>query len=123
MVVRFGPPRYAIGWLDRRRIKLKRFLLSLAPFLLCIEVAFAQGDSLTANPVFRKDCAKCHGKTAEGRHFGGPSLTSPKVATATDEDLRKMISEGKGRMPKFAGKLTPAEIDTLVSEIKNSSRK
>ena len=102
---------------------MRRFLLSVAPTLLLLQVAFAQSDSLTANPIFQKDCAKCHGKTAEGRHFGGPSLTSAKVASAPDEDVRKMITDGKGRMPKFAGKLTQEEIDTLVSEIKNASRK
>lgn len=28
---------------------------------------------------------KCHGKTAEGRHFGGPSLFSDKPASAAQE--------------------------------------
>jgi cytochrome c2 len=44
---------------------------------------FAQNlpsNDLTANSVFQQNCAKCHGKTAEGRHFGGPPLLSEKVA-------------------------------------------
>ena len=72
---------------------------------------------LLANPVYLKNCAKCHGKTAEGHHFGGPSLTSAKTAAASADDLRNMIANGKGHMPKFAGKLTPEEIDTLVKQI------
>ncbi len=79
-------------------------------------------DALTANPVFKKNCAKCHGKTAQGRHFGGPSLRSEKVAAASAEDLRDMIISGKGRMPKFGAKLSAAEIDQLVHEIKTSAR-
>lgn len=72
---------------------------------------------LLANSAYVKNCAKCHGKTAEGRHFGGPSLISEKTAAASSDDLRNMIANGKGHMPKFAGKLTPEEIDTLVKQI------
>jgi mono/diheme cytochrome c family protein len=79
--------------------------------------------TLTANPVYQKDCAKCHGKTAEGRHFGGPSLISEKAAAASADDLRNLISNGKGRMPKFASKLTTEEIDTLVQQIRSSNMK
>jgi len=72
---------------------------------------------LLANPAYVKNCAKCHGKTAEGRHFGGPSLISDKAAAASMEDLHNLIANGKGHMPKFAGKLTPEEIGTLVKQI------
>lgn len=78
---------------------------------------------LTADGVYKKKCAKCHGKSATGRHFGGPSLISDKAASATAEELRKMIADGKGRMPKFAGKLTAEEIDTLVQEIQSLNKK
>jgi mono/diheme cytochrome c family protein len=79
--------------------------------------------TLTANPVFHNNCAKCHGKTAAGRHFGGPSLISGKTTNASADDLRNIITNGKGRMPKYASKLTPEEIDTLVQQIKASNRK
>ena len=79
--------------------------------------------TLTANPVFQKNCAKCHGKTAEGRHFGGPSLISDKISKASNDELRDIISNGKGRMPKYAGKLSPEEIDALVTEIKAMNKK
>ena len=78
---------------------------------------------LIANPVFQKNCAKCHGKTAEGRHFGGPSLVSEKIGAASDEELRSVISNGKGRMPKYAGKLTPEEINTLVEQVRALNKK
>jgi mono/diheme cytochrome c family protein len=81
------------------------------------------GQDLTANPVFQKNCAKCHGKTAGGRHFGGPSLVSEKATSMPLEDLRNFITNGKGRMPKFSGKLTEAEIDTLVRQIKAGNGK
>ncbi len=79
--------------------------------------------SLTGNSVFLEQCAKCHGKTAEGRHFGGPSLISQKVTAASTDDLRSIITNGKGRMPKYASKLTSEEIDTLIQQIKALNKK
>ncbi|MGA8538266.1 MAG: cytochrome c [Terriglobales bacterium] len=79
--------------------------------------------TLTANPVFQKNCAKCHGKTAAGRHFGGPSLISEKTVASSTGELRNIIVNGKGRMPKYAGKLSADEIDALVQQIKSSKPK
>jgi mono/diheme cytochrome c family protein len=79
--------------------------------------------TLTANPVFHKNCAKCHGKTAAGRHFGGPSFIIEKTTGASADDLRNVITNGKGHMPKYATKLTPEEIDTLVQQIKGLNKK
>ena len=76
------------------------------------------GTQLTENPLYKKECAKCHGKTAEGRHFGGPALISDKSAATSVEDLRNVIANGKGRMPKYAGKLTSEEIDNFVQQIR-----
>jgi mono/diheme cytochrome c family protein len=87
-----------------------------------VTAAFAQipssGTKLTEDRVYKEQCAKCHGKTAEGRHFGGPSLISKKTAAASVEDMRNVIANGKGRMPKYAGKLTSEEIDNLVQQIR-----
>jgi mono/diheme cytochrome c family protein len=105
------------------RTNLKKLLLAtaIASSFFALTTAFAQTPAqdtgLLANSVYLKNCAKCHGKTAEGRHFGGPSLISAKTATASADDLRNIIANGKGHMPKYAGKLTPEEIDTLVKQI------
>jgi mono/diheme cytochrome c family protein len=101
-------------------LKILRLAIVIAFSLLTSVTIFAQTPStdagLLANPVYVKNCAKCHGKTAEGRHFGGPSLVSDKAAVASTEDLRNIIANGKGHMPKFAGKLTAEEIETLVRQ-------
>ena len=96
--------------------------LAVAICLVAPMVVSAQnsepGSSLTANPVYEKNCAKCHGKTAEGRFMGGPSLISEKTLSMSPDDLRAIITKGKHHMPKFEGKLAPDEIDTLVNQIK-----
>ena len=99
-----------------------RFTIAIYAICLLPIGASAQAQdsdaSLIHNSVYERNCAKCHGKTATGRHFGGPSLASPSVAAASSDDLRNIISNGKGHMPKFAGKLTLKEIDQLVAQIK-----
>lgn len=108
---------------------MKTFLVASVAycFVLALTAASAQSapsdTKLPEDPVFQKNCAKCHGKTAQGRHFGGPSLVSDKVATTSAEDLRNIITNGRGRMPKFAAKLTSEEIDTLVREITALNKK
>jgi cytochrome c551 len=123
----FGASKIFIASISTR-FDLKTFRLIIAVCSLTLSFApthvSAQtqptdtGATLTANPVFQKNCAKCHGKTAEGRHFAGPSLISEKIAATSADDLSNIINNGKGRMPKYASKLTPEEIDTLVQQIK-----
>jgi mono/diheme cytochrome c family protein len=102
---------------------LKTLCLSVAACFsfFALAVVFAQSSqpdtNLTVNPVFQKECAKCHGKAAEGRHFHGPSLISEKIAAASPGDLHDIIANGKHHMPKFDKKLTPEEIDNLVHQI------
>lgn len=106
----------------RCNVKIYPLTIAMCAVSFVVTAAFAQtpssGTKLTENLVYKKDCAKCHGKTAEGRHFGGPSLISNKTAAASVEDLRNIIANGKGRMPKYTGKLTPEEIDSLVQQIR-----
>ena len=107
---------------------MKKLLLATA--FICSSLALAKAyaqnppadTGLLANSAYVKNCAKCHGKTAEGRHFGGPALISAKTAASSADDLRNIIANGKGHMPKFTGKLTPEEIDTLVKQIQAQNK-
>jgi len=96
--------------------------LTAAGFLLVAVAASAQVPKadmpLTANPVYQQNCAKCHGKTAEGRFMAGPSLVSDKTSAISADALRNVIAHGKHRMPKFAEKLSAPDIDALVDQIK-----
>src|ERR1700687_1372850 len=103
-------------------LKTYGLILAMCFVLFTRIVVFAQTlpsatTTLTENPVFRNNCAKCHGKTATGRRFGGQSLLSEKTAAMSADDLHNIISNGKDRMPKYASKLTAEDIDTLVQQI------
>jgi mono/diheme cytochrome c family protein len=108
-------------------LKTSRFTIAAYSLLFAFTAVSAQTPpsdaTLTANPVFQKSCAKCHGKTAEGHYFGGPSLISEKTSGTTADGLRNIITNGRGRMPKYATKLTAEEIDTLVTQIRSSKSK
>jgi mono/diheme cytochrome c family protein len=96
-------------------------LIAIVYLSCALSTLFAQAPddaTLISNPVYEKNCAKCHGKSAEGRHFGGPSLVSEKTISAPADDLRNIITNGKGHMPKYSGKLSAEEINRLVQQIK-----
>ena len=72
---------------------MKTFQLATAAVLFFAAItAFARtppaDTSLSENSVFQRNCAKCHGKTAEGRHFAGPSLVSEATAAVPADELR-----------------------------------
>ena len=94
-------------------MKISQLIIAVCALLFALTAVSAQTPpsdaTLTANPVFQKSCAKCHGR---------PSLISEKTAATSADNLRNIIANGKGRMPKYASKLTSEEIDTLVQQIK-----
>ena len=107
-------------------MKISRITIIFFSFLIAFAAAAQTPPPdarLTDNPVFEKNCAKCHGKTAEGRHFGGPSLVSEAAMAKSADELRDVITNGKHHMPKYAGKLTPEEINALVDQIKSPPKK
>ena len=106
-------------------MKLYRHIIAVCSLFFALSAALAQAPksaSLTGDPVFQKNCTKCHGRTAEGRHFGGPSLISEAATSRSADDLRAIITNGKHHMPKYGGKLTPEEINALVDEIKAAKK-
>lgn len=98
-------------------------VFSFAVFALNAAVAQNKASELIINQVYQKNCAKCHGNTAEGRHFGGPSLVSGKSLELSADQLRTIVTDGKKRMPKFQGKLSAEEIDALVRQIEGARQK
>jgi cytochrome c6 len=84
---------------------MKRIVVALA-LLAAASLARADGAE-----VYAKRCAMCHGKdgkpSAVGQKMGATDLSAKKLAEA---DVTKIVTEGKGKMTAFKGKLTDAEI-------------
>ena len=73
--------------------------------------------------TFKAKCAMCHGpdgqgKTAMGKTLGLRDLGSAEVQGQSDADLTNTITNGKGKMPKYDGKLTKDQISDVVKYIR-----
>ena len=91
--------------------------------------AYGADAAVPANQkLFESKCAQCHGKDAKGNAKIAKvmkvdpalvDLTSGAAVTAKAEDLATIVSTGKGKMPKFKGKLTPDQITQVVQYVKS----
>ncbi len=97
-------------------------LIAVAIFCLGIAAHAQDTKALAQNPVYQSNCAKCHGKTAQGRFMAGPSLVSEKAKAMSADDMTNIITKGKHRMPKFEGKLPATDIQALVDQIKSQQK-
>src|SRR5690349_1573943 len=73
--------------------------------------------------TYKAKCAMCHGpdgagQTPMGKNLKLRDLRSAEVQKQTDAELVKWITDGKGKMPAYKGKLAPAEIDAVVAFIR-----
>jgi mono/diheme cytochrome c family protein len=73
--------------------------------------------------IYKAKCAICHGADGAGQTPMGKTLKirdlhSAGVQKMSDNELTTIISDGKGKMPAYKGKLAPAEISALVDLIR-----
>lgn len=73
--------------------------------------------------IFKAKCAMCHGadgkaETAMGKTLKIRDLGSAEVQGQSDADLDGIITNGKGKMPKYDGKLTKDQITDVVKFIR-----
>ena len=98
-----------------QRIALFTFVLALA----LPPMAAAQ----SAADTYKMKCQGCHGpggtpSDAMAKSMGLKPLGSSDVQAMSDSDLTGAITNGKGKMPGFKGKLTDAQIKDLVTYIR-----
>ena len=72
---------------------------------------------------YKAKCAMCHGADGKGDTSMGKmmkirDLSSADVQSQSDADLNNIITNGKGKMPKYDGKLTADQINGLVKYIR-----
>ncbi len=103
------------------------FLYSVVIVLLLSLISFnlqnAVGEKIDYKRIYENECRKCHerdGKgTKRGKGLGVPDFTDAEwQASVTDEQLIESITNGKKKMPKQGGKLSPEEIKAVVKYIR-----
>lgn len=93
---------------------MKRLIVAAA-LLAAATTASADGKAL-----FGAKCAACHGAdgkglTAMGKKLGVKDLTVTKLTAA---EMEAIVSDGRGKMTPFKGKLSPAEIKDVAAFVK-----
>ena len=89
--------------------------------LTTIPPALAGGNAEAGKAVFAKRCKICHGKQGEGNPAIAKALKVPlkplgskEVQSKGDEELKKQITEGEGKMKPVKG-LSTREIDNVIA--------
>ena len=95
-------------------------VVGLALALAIPTIAFAQGSGAD---TFKAKCAMCHGadgsaSTGMGKSMGLKPLSDPEVQKMSDADLIALITNGKGKMPAYKGKLSDADIAAVAKYVK-----
>ncbi len=77
-----------------------------------------------AAALFQSKCKMCHGADGKGsevgKKMGAPDLTAVKLSSA---DAAKVITDGKGKMTGFKGKLGDADIKALADYVAGGLKK
>lgn len=91
--------------------------------------AAAKGDAAAGKDVFTKRCAMCHGPDASGdtpmaKALGTsiPDYRSKTVQDMTDADLKKLIVEGKDKMPPQT-RLSDDDVANVIAYIRTFAAK
>lgn len=110
-------------------MRLKRLLTSLVLLGASAGVAAAAGDAHAGHAVYDKSCRACHG--AEGQ--GNPGIAkamnvtihdlgSAEVHGKSDAELKKIITEGKGKM-KPVKTLSDDQAQNVIAYIRTLAKK
>jgi cytochrome c6 len=78
--------------------------------------------------LFKTKCAACHGADGKGDNSMGKALKlrdlgSDDVQKQTDAELTDIITNGKGKMSAYKGKLTDDQIKSLVAFTRSLKKK
>lgn len=106
-----------------RASKMKHRTHIAGLILLGISFAVPAMAQQAGETTYKAKCAMCHGAdgtadTPMGKNMKIRSLKSPEDVKAADADLFKATKEGVGKMPAYAGKLTDAQIQDVVTYIR-----
>jgi cytochrome c6 len=101
-------------------IQVMRNLVLGCAFVVLASVSTRADDS---GPLFKAKCAACHGpdgkgETSMGKMMKVRDMSSEDVQKQTDAALTDIITNGKGKMPAYKGKLTDDQIKQLVGFIR-----
>jgi mono/diheme cytochrome c family protein len=117
----------------RKRSRVMRFIqllqrtgAAIGLALIASSIAAAQGgDAAAGKTVFTKSCAGCHGAAGEGKETLAKALKvemhplgSQEVQSKSDEQIRKDVTQGVGKMKPVA-KLNDQDVTNVVAYVRS----
>ena len=102
---------------------MKKIIVGIVGLMSLSMMAYAQADGAD---IYKQKCKKCHGDHGEGANpiiakklkLDPDKLALKPSEEKTDEELTKLITEGKDKMPDYAEKLTPDEIAAVLAHVR-----
>jgi mono/diheme cytochrome c family protein len=103
---------------------MKTTIVWMTAVLLGAGMLYAAGDAAAGKAVFEKACKNCHGATGEGNptiakmmKVEMKPLGSAQVQSLRDDDLKKVVTDGKGKMQPIRT-VTGKSVDDVVSYVR-----
>jgi len=97
-------------------------ILSALSLTACSHSRSSAAQIARGKELFETNCAPCHESTGISLPTQPPKLdglfqksTLPSGAPATDAQVRKTITDGRGIMPPFGPVFQPDELDALIA--------
>lgn len=96
---------------------MKRLMAVAAIAMLATSCVGRPAPEADGEEIYLQLCSNCHGAQLEGGL--GPGLgPGSNAAGQPDEFLRVAIRDGRGRMPSFSSTLGDAQIERLISYLR-----
>lgn len=107
------------------RTNRAKWLVSLIAVLLFVPAVRARAD---AAATYKTKCAGCHGAEGAGntpaaKTLGVRDFHSAEVEKETEAEFAEIIAKGKNKMPKYAEKMSEAEIKDLAAYARSLGKK
>ncbi len=100
---------------------MKLLLTIAAASLLAVSASPVLGQGAGA-ATYKAKCQMCHGAdgqpTAAGKSMKAMPFNSPELKKASTASLIASVTNGKNKMPAYAGKLTDAQIKEVVGYVR-----
>jgi mono/diheme cytochrome c family protein len=105
---------------ERKHMRIARIVVAV----LSVSVAYAAGDAKAGKATYDQHCQNCHGATGVANpkivqmmKVQIPALGSADVQKMSDDDLKKVVTGGKGKMPAIKS-VTGKSVDDVIAYIR-----
>ncbi len=106
-------------------MKLARILAFAGTICLVPGLVFAAGDATKGKETYTAKCKTCHGADGAGNAGMGKALKvefkhlgSKEVQAKKDDELKKVVTDGTGKMKALTPALAAADLDNVIAYVR-----